>query len=137
LAKSASRFASRQTISQAELARLIASTRSSESEVGDVPFALGRGRGKILGGARIHQQFVRNAGKGRELFPARMGAAFGHHRAGVPMQDAGGFVDRADAREACLQALIGGVAHAGLRRRRAKAASTPTSDKASPYQVIA
>ena len=83
-------------------------------------------------------------GQHRELFAARRAAAGRHHRAGIPVQHRARLAQGGDAGEAGLQAVIG-IAHAagsralggGPEPRIRKAATTPTSAAASPYQVMA
>ena len=81
---------------------------------------------------------MRKAGEGGQLLTPRGTAASGHHRTRIPMQHGGGFVQRGNAREAGLQAFIGGSGHqAAFLMRQAKAAKTPIRERASPYQVMA
>ena len=111
-----------------------------QRKVGLFPSALGARDLEILLDLRSNQQFMREPGQGGELLPARCGPAGRHHGRGIPVQYGGRFPQRSDAREAGLQAVIGGVVHGASQsfsRRRAQTRKTPTRAAARPYQVMA
>ena len=60
---------------------------------------------------RRGQQFMRKAGKGRQLLTPRGTTAGRHHGTRIPMQHGGGFIQRGNAPKTGFQAGIGCVWH--------------------------
>jgi hypothetical protein len=138
-AKSEAGRASRQIVSQAEQARLRASTRSRlghQRKIGWCRAVIRRlGICQVIGDGGGCQELVRKAGENRHLFAARRGAPGWHHRRGVPVQHGGGFVQRGDAVKNFGEALIWG--HGSCSLFRAKKMNSNTKTMAKPNQVRA